>query len=271
MVASFTVELEKLRRRPASWVLAGILVVFIVLVGYALNYAVLSATGGGAQSPFARIVMPEGMPSNVLTAIPSIGATLSVVLGAMFMGSEYRWDTIKANVVRRPGRIGLLGGKLIALLSAAAALALVALLTGLVCSLAISLLQGAGLASPPLLDTVAALGAGWLVLSVYAVLGLFLAVLVRGSGAAVAFGLVYVLVLESIISSSAGQIPGGQIVSNALPGGAAQALTGAIGQQGGPTGSGALSSPFAALAILGSWLILLTGASILLFSRRDAP
>lgn len=272
MGASFAVEVEKLRRRPASWVLAGILVTFIVLVGYALNYVVLSATGGGAQSPFAETVLPSGMPSNVLSSIPGVGSAISVILGAMFMGSEYRWDTLKANVVRKPGRIGLLGGKLTALLAAAATLALVALVTGLLCSLVISLLQGGGLASPPLLDTAAALGAGWLVLSVYAVLGLFLAVLVRGSGAAVAFGLVYVLIVEGIVSNLASQVPSAQVVSNALPGGAAQALASAIGQQGpaGAGASGALSSPFAALAILLGWLIVL-GLSVLLFTRRDAP
>lgn len=271
MGASFAVEVEKLRRRPAGWVLAGILVVFIVLVGYAVNYVVLSATGGGAQSPFAQIVLPAGMPSNVLASIPGVGAAVSVILGAMFMGSEYRWDTVKASVVRQPGRLGLLGGKLTALLTAAAVLALAALVTGLVCSLVISLLQGAGLASPPLLETAAALGVGWLVLSVYAVLGLFLAVLVRGSGAAVAFGLAYVLILESLVSNMAGQVSSVQVVSNALPGGAAQALAGAIGQQGGPAGSGALSGPFTALAILVGWLIVLGGLSVLLFTRRDTP
>lgn len=271
MVASFAVEIEKLRRRPASWVLAGILAAFIVLVGYAANYAVLAATGGGAQNPFAQILLPSGVPSNVLNAVPSVGAALSVILGAMFMGSEYRWDTVKASVVRRPGRIGLLGGKLLALLAAAAALALVALLTGLLASLVVALLQGAGLSSAPLSETVAALGTSWLVLSTYAVLGLFLAVLVRGSGAAVALGLVYVLILESIISSLAGQIPGGQAVGGALPGGTAQTLVGAIGQPGGAAGSGPLSGPFAATALLLGWLILLGALSILLFTRRDAP
>lgn len=270
MGASFAVEVEKLRRRPAGWVLAGILAAFIALVGYAANYAVLAATGGGAQSPFAQMVLPAGMPSNVLNALPSVGAALAVILGAMFMGSEYRWDTVKATVVRRPGRIGLLGGKLLALLAAAAVLALVALLTGLLASLAVALLQGAGLSSPPLAETAAALGAGWLVLSTYAVLGLFLAVLVRGSGAAVALGLVYVLILESVVSSIAGQIPGGQAVGSALPGGAAQALAGAIGEQGGAA-SGPLSGPVAATALLAGWLALLGALSALLFTRRDAP
>lgn len=271
MGASFAVEVEKLRRRPAGPVLAGILVAFIALVGYAANYAVLSASGGGAQSPFAQVVLPAGMPSNVLNAIPSVGAALAVILGAMFMGSEYRWDTVKASVVRRPGRVGLLGGKMLALLAAAAVFALAALLTGLVCSLVIALLQGAGLASPPLAETTAALGAGWLILSTYAVLGLFFAVLVRGSGAAVAFGLVYVLILESILSSLAGQLPGGQSVGAVLPGGAAQTLVGAMGQQGGAAGSGPLSSPFVALAVLAGWLVLLGALSMILFVRRDAP
>lgn len=272
MGASFAVEVEKLRRRPAGWVLAGILVVFIALVGYAANYALVAASGaGGAQSPFAQIILPSGMPSNVLTSIPSVGAALSVILGAIFMGSEYHWDTVKASVVRRPGRVGLLGGKLLALVAAAAVLTLAALLTGLVCSLVIALLQGSGLASPPLAETAAALGAGWLILSTYAVLGLFLAVLVRGSGAAVAFGLVYVLILESLASSIAGQLPGGQAVGAVLPGGASQALTGTIGQQGGGAGSGPLSSPFAALALLAGWLILLGALSALVFTRRDTP
>lgn len=274
MGASFAVEIEKLRRRPSGWVLAGIMAVFIALVGYGANYAMLSIAGGGAQNPFAQTVLPAGMPSNVLGSIPSAGAALSVILGAMFMGSEYHWDTIKASIVRRPGRLGMLGGKLLALISAAGVLALVALLTGLVASLVVALLQGASLASPPLLGTLKALGAGWLILSVYAVLGLFLAVLVKGSGAAIALGLLYVLILESIVSSIAGQLPSGGVIGSILPGGAAQSLAGAIGQQSPmatSTSSGPLSEPFAALALLAGWLVLFGALSFLLFTRRDAP
>lgn len=271
MGASFAVELQKLRRRPASRVVCAILVAFIVLIGYAANYAFVAASGaaaGGAQ--LLQVILPAGMPSTVLGSIPGVGTALAVVLGAMVMGSEYRWDTIKASVIRGPGRLGFVGGKILALCAAAGVLALVALLTGLVSSLVIAAILGTGLQPPPLADSAAALGAGWLVLAAYAALGLFFAVLVRGAGAAIALGLIYVLVLEGIVSSVAGQLPGGQAVSSVLPGGAAQNLAGSIGQSA-AGGSGALSSPAIAALLLVAWVLIAGAASILLFTRRDAP
>lgn len=272
MGASFAVELQKLRRRPASWVLCGILILFIVLIGYAVNYALVAASGaaaGGAQ--FMEILLPAGMPSTVLSSVPGVGTALAVVLGAMAMGSEYRWDTVKASVVRRPGRLGFVAGKLLAVCAASGVLALVALLTGLICSLVVAVALGTGLQPPPALDSAAAFGAAWLILAAYAALGLLFAVLVRGAGAAIALGLIYVLVLESVISSAAGQIPGGQAVSSALPGGAANNLTSAIGQQAAAGGSGALSSPALAALLLAAWVLVAGAASILLFTRRDSP
>lgn len=268
---SFAVEFEKLRRRPASWVLLGILTAFIILIRYAAGYAlVTSSPMGGSQ--MAEFVLPAGMPSAVLSVIPQVGAALAIVLGAMVMGSEYRWDTVKASVVRKPGRLGFVAGKILALCAAAATLALAALITGLVCSLVVAAILGTGLQTPPPAEAAAAFGAAWLIMAAYAALGLFFGVLVKGAGAAIALGLIYVLILESFISGVAGQLPGGQSVSAVLPGGAAGNLTSAIGQSGmTPPASGMLSSPTAALLILAAWVILLGAASILLFTRRDSP
>lgn len=268
---SFSVEFEKLRRRPASWVALGILVVFIVLIRYAAGYAlVTSSPMGGSQ--FTQVILPAGMPATVLSVIPQVGAALAIVLGAMFMGSEYRWDTVKTSVVRKPGRLGFVLGKVLALCIAAAALAIAALVTGLICSLIVAAILGTGLQTPPPAGVAAALGAAWLIMTVYAALGLFFGVLVKGAGAAIALGLIYVLILESFISSAASQLPGGQSVSAVLPGGAASNLTSAIGQSGmTPPPSGPLSSPTASLLILAGWVILLGAASVLLFTRRDSP
>jgi ABC-2 type transport system permease protein len=59
---------------------------------------------------------------------------------------------------------------------------------------------------PSLSEVVRALAAGWLILAVWAALGVALGVLSRGTALAIGVGILYALVIEGLISSFADQV-----------------------------------------------------------------
>lgn len=223
MAASFTAEMLKLRKRPATWVLATIFFVAVLVLGYVFVYGFLIALyntdgpvaegpvgNGGARagaSPgsapdreeMMSNLLPESLPSSLVSGSSGLGGPLALILGALSVGSEYGWGTLKTVLTQRPGRSRVLWGKLSALGVTLVAFALAALAAGLVGSYGVALLEGLRSGLPPLGELAWATGALWLILMAWAVLGAFLAVLFRGSSLAVGLGLVYALVLENIV------------------------------------------------------------------------
>jgi ABC-type transport system involved in multi-copper enzyme maturation permease subunit len=112
------------------------------------------------------------------------------------------------------------------------------------------------------------MGAGWLILLVYAVLGFCLTVVLRSSGGAIAVGLVYVLIFEPLLSGILGSSQNLQWVAAAVPGQAVSSLRatmeGALEQS-----TLSLSNPVSAAMLLSAWAVFLGLISLLVFTRRD--
>ena len=222
MAASFAAEILKLRKRPATWVLGATFFVVVLVLGYVLLYGFLVALydadeqvvkdpGGKSEgradaSPGSAPeraetmsgLLPENLPSNLVSGSSGLGGSFALILGALSVGSEYGWGTLKTVLIQRPGRSKMLWGKLSALGVTLVAFVMAALVAGLVGSYGVTLLEGIPSDSPPLGELVRAAGALWLILMAWAVLGAFLAILFRGSSLAVGLGLVYAVVLENV-------------------------------------------------------------------------
>lgn len=276
MIASFAAELLKLRKRPAVWVLGVLLLSVLVTFGYLLSYLILSfpppglATSGVTPAELKRSLYPENLVPNVLSMVNGLGGTLVLILGALSSGSEYGWETVKTMLTQRPTRLGILGGKLLALGLTVLLLVLALFVVGTVCSLVIALLDQATIAWPPAGEVVRALGAAWLVLALWTSIGFALATLFRGTALAIGLGLVYMLVLEGIVGGIFGQVEIIRTIRQALPGSNAGALTGSFRSTlaTGPQ-LPALVGPGRATVVL---LAYLAGAVLLavgLFQRRD--
>lgn len=218
MAASFAAEMLKLRKRPATWVLGSAFFVAVLLLGYVLVYGFLVAlydagepvaegtagNAGAGASPapdreeMMSSLLPESLPSSLVSGSSGLGGSLALILGALSVGSEYGWGTMKTVLIQRPGRSRVLWGKLSALGVMLVAFVLAALAAGLVGSYGVALLEGLRFGLPPLAELLRATSALWLILTAWAVLGAFLAVLFRSSSLAVGLGLIYTLVLENI-------------------------------------------------------------------------
>ena len=219
MLASLGAELLKLRRRPSTWVLPLIWLAIIVFLNYALTYTLLSNVPPPTfpegtpkhqqervreqqeqfQEQQLRSLYPENLVQNLIPGYSSVGAPIALILGALAVGSEYGWATFKTILTQRPGRSALFLGKLLALGVILALLVALTFATGAASSLVVAALSGGPTTGPPLGEFLRALGAGFLILAVWASLGVLLSTLLRSTALSVGLGLVYSLVLEAVI------------------------------------------------------------------------
>jgi ABC-2 type transport system permease protein len=219
MLASLGAELLKIRKRPSTWVLPLIWLAIIVLLNYTLTYTLLSNVPPPTfpegtpkqqqeqlreqqeqfQQEQLRSLYPESLVRNLIPGYPSVGAPIALILGALAVGSEYGWATFKTILTQRPGRTALFLGKLLALGVVLALLVALTFAAGALSSLVVAALAGGTIKGPPPGDLLRALGAGFLILSVWASLGALLSTLLRSTALSIGLGLVYSLVLETVI------------------------------------------------------------------------
>ena len=140
----------------------------------------------------------------------------------------------------------------------------------------IAALEGLPVDLPPAGDWAAALGTALLVLGMWAAAGVLVGVLTRSPALGVGLGLVWALVVETLLRGVGGVLGGLAAVTDHLPGSAAGSLVGALsGAQGGaaentPGVLTALDGP-AAVAWLAAYLVGFTAVALVLVRRRDVP
>ena len=216
MAASFRAELLKLRKRPAVWVLALVWVAVVVLFGYFFAYSFLAnappppddlppevrAQEKAFNEAQLEALLPGSLLENLLAGTPfGFGTAMALVLGALTAGSEYGWGTVKTALTQRPGRSGVLFGKLLALAAALLALVLLGFAAGALSAFVVSRLEGAATDWPSAWALVRGLGVGFLLFSVYGSLGFALATLFRGTALAIGLGLAWTAIIETAISA----------------------------------------------------------------------
>ncbi|MGF1473479.1 MAG: ABC transporter permease subunit [Rubrobacteraceae bacterium] len=278
MGRSFTAEFLKLRKRPATWVLALIFAFVLALFGYLFNYLFIvnAPEGDGAPPGFEEgmleYLLPESVLVNVLsTGFAGFGGALVLILGALAVGSEYGWETFKVALTQKPGRLSLFFGKLVAVTVVLAVFSVLVVAVGAGISYAIAGLEDAAVEWPAAMEFLKGLGAGWLILFVFATFGVFLATLFRSTALAIGLGLVYLLVLENLFVGLAPQSETVEAIGTALPAKNALDLASSFGDL--PQG---FASPGEAVDASQAILVLVAYAagfillSALLFWRRDA-
>lgn len=277
MRVSFTVELRKLSRRPASWVVGLIFLVLIALFGYLLSYLLIVGVEGDPppeSEQFLSALYPENFLSSVLQQFVSFGVALTLVLGALAVGSEYGWDTFKLMLTQGPRRLSYFSGKLLALMIVVAALTALSFVVGAISSYVMAVLLDAPVEWPAVGEMLKAFSAGWLILAVFVAMGFFFATLFKGSALAIGLGLVYLLVLENLFLGFAFQSEAVDTISKALPGRNSVDLLGPFREtQGAATGTDIPgiepAEPIQAALVLVAYLAVFAVLSMLLFRSRD--
>jgi ABC-2 type transport system permease protein len=274
-MTSVAAELLVLRKRSSTWILLGIWSVLAVLFAYVIPYVEYLNESRPGQGSLGEL-LPEQLAGNLIGGFPFFGGVLALMLGVLAIGSEYGWGTLKTLFIQREGRLRVFGAKLLALGAVLVPFVLAVFALGAVASYVIALREGGAVDWPSAWLVVRAVGAGWLILAVWASFGLLLAAVSRGTSLAIGVGILYALVIEGLISAFADAVsflePVTEFFLRANGYSLVQGLGLSVADAAG-NGPGAFSGPYVAtgqaLLVLIAYLAAFLLLSGFLLRRRD--
>jgi ABC-2 type transport system permease protein len=201
MIGSISAELLVLRKRTATWVLLGLWATLAAFFAYVLPYADYRGMTGAARQTALNELLPHQFVGNVLGGFPFFGGVLILILGVLTLGSDFGWGTLKTLFTQRPSRLQVFGAKLIALGIVIVGFVIASFATSAISSVVVASRENAPIDWPGLSVLLRGLGAAWLIMAVWAALGVLLAVAMRGTALAIGIGILYGLVIEGLISA----------------------------------------------------------------------
>jgi len=225
MLGSYRAELLKLRKRSAVWVLFGAGLVLSLIFGYLLPYLGYATgednpqTNGVPRAEILRGMLPERVVDNTIGGYPIFAGALALVLGAIVIGGEYTWGTLKTVLTQRPQRGTILGAQFLALGTMIALWVLGIFAACALCSLGIAAAENGSTNWPGIVDLLQGLGGGWLVLMMWCLAGAVLAVAFRNVALPIGLGVVWILGIETLLAGVVSSLlPSLDWLANALPG-----------------------------------------------------
>jgi ABC-type transport system involved in multi-copper enzyme maturation permease subunit len=278
MKGSVSAELLLLRKRTSTWILLGIWTALASFFSYLLPYLEYrnGDLGGGPGEVPLEELLPQRLAGRLSGGFPFFGGVFALMLGVLALGSEYGWGTLRTVLVQRPGRLRVFAAKLVALGAGLVPFVFAVFVVGTLSSYAIARNEGIEVAWPSVWELVRALAAGWLILAVWAALGVTLGVLSRGTALAIGVGILYALVIEGLISAFADQVSVLEPLVEFLLRANAYSLVEGLGASttGAATnGPGAFSGPYVggtqAFIVLAGYVAAFIGLSGFLLRRRD--
>jgi ABC-type transport system involved in multi-copper enzyme maturation permease subunit len=269
-------EWLKLRKRPAVWIMILVLGLVVLLFGYLALYlfatqAPAEATTGLDRVLVLTVLSPENLPGQVLSIAAGFGGALGLILGALSMGNEFTWRTVKTITTQLPRRSTLLAGHATGLVTVCTVMALTAFAGGALGSYVVTLLEPIDAIIPALDDLATAFGVTVLIIAMWCMIGMSLAMLFRGTGWAIGVGLLYTFALEQLLTLLPLEGRASELLNEALIGNNTNALvawlspetTGAFG------GAGIDIDPLQAIAVLLAYLVVAVVIATVVFARRD--
>jgi len=274
VLESFVAEIMKLRRRPALWVILALWFAMALAFGYVIPYLIYkNPPNGGAgldRQQLLTSLVPSGWLGNVVGGIPLFGVAMILVTAVLVVGSEFGWSTLGTVMTQRPGRLEVLAGKLGALAAVAALFEVVVFAPGAVASSIVARALHAPLDWPQATEMLKVFAGGFLILVAWAAIGAALAVIFRSTPLPIGLGLVWLLVIESLISGFGDQLRVLGILRQGLPGTSGGSLAASFTSSLPDTpGVSAVTGPVHAVVVLLAWCISSIVLSSLFLRRRD--
>jgi ABC-2 type transport system permease protein len=264
MVRAFRSELLKLRR----WSVlagAGVMIIATTAIAYLTFHQITSGATGPELTPLIQAFPTSQGLITVIGQGRSLIIAIALIMITSNIAAEWSQGTLRNLLVREPGRLRLLSGKMLALvLFVAISLALTLLISA---ALIIAVAQSQGIptaawtSSEGMRAGLRFFGNEVLCLVGMSLLGMLIAVLTRSIGAAVGIALAYVLVPEGLIAmvwpEGSEWLP--VHVFNFLPGSTVPTAVGPTPPQG----------YYAALLVALLWMAGFIVVSAVVFRRQD--
>jgi ABC-2 type transport system permease protein len=267
MWASTRAELTKLVRRPANWLLLAVALALSLTFTYLVPYA--GADGPTADRGVAS-TFPDHLVGHSIGGWPVFAGAIALILGVLATGGEYGWGTWKTVLTQGPSRLSVYTGKLAAIGLAVMVMVLTLFAAGAVTSTAIAAAEGAAMNWPSVGDLAIGVGAGWLIAMMWAMLGVVLAVGLRGVAMPIGLGLVWLMAVQNLLTAVAAPLLDWVAeAQKGLPGPNAGSLVAALGSSPQTPGVADLVGSGQAAAVVAAYLVTFGVLGGLLLRRRD--
>lgn len=225
LVSITRAELAKLVRRPAAWVLLATAITLSQVFGFLIPYLSYRTGSGGemtdgqSKAQLLAGTLPSEVVTNTTAAFPVFAGALALVLGALVAGNEFTGGTIKTLFTQGPRRAAVLGGQVVALVLATGVGVVAMFATCAASAAGIALVEDQPMDWPSLAALASGLGAGWLVMAMWATVGASLGVVLRAVALPIGLGVVWILGIENLVSAVAGSsLTALQPLRDVLPG-----------------------------------------------------
>lgn len=209
MIETIRAEWRKTFRRPAFRVVAVLVAVLPVIV-YGADYYGALHSGEDPVKAFAQLY-PDQFVSMIISAAFPLGAALALVLGTLYMGSEYSWSTLKTLLTQRPQRLTVFAGRFVTFQIWTAIIVVLLFASAAASSVAVAIIRDHAISWPAAVVIVKAVSAAWFTLVTYGSFGVLLGLVFRQAAVALGVGLIYVAMLESILVNFLNSFNGGQL------------------------------------------------------------
>ncbi|EAP99928.1 Putative ABC transport system membrane protein [Janibacter sp. HTCC2649] len=200
---------------------------FAVILGFVLTIAPTQESVDAGQ--------PTGSPlqiaNSVYTAGLTIGYTLTLVIGIMQIGSEYRHKTVTSTFLSTPRRMRVMLAKVVALLGIGAVYGLISLIGSVIAGAIV--LQSRGADPFPSTEVLRALALSLLVLGLWALIGLGVGILIPNQVAALLISIGVAWIIEPLAGFALSFWDfGREHIVHFLPGQATNAMVSGVSQGG---------------------------------------
>jgi len=241
--------------------------VFLAGALFAMIFAVWvpgSRQGGGSSGPAFPGLDNTAMVNTVYTAGLSLAYLLTLVVGVMSIGSEYRHMTITSTFLATPKRVRVMVAKVTSLLGIGVFYGLVFLVGSV--GVGATTIAMKGFSPFPEVGTVTrTLALSLLVLGLWALVGLGAGILIPNQVAAILIAVGAAWILEPLLGFLLGLVSWGQSIVPYMPSQATSAMVGQINATPGVE----LLSWWAGALVLVAYAAILAGIGALLTIRRD--
>lgn len=260
MTRAVAAELRKFFTTRLWWGMA--IAVFVTGAGFALLFALIF-TSDAVRGPNAQgVPMTDvDLARQVFTGGISFGYLLTLAIGIMTIGSEYRHKTVTSTFLAIPKRTRVMAAKVVSLLLIGAAYGVLSLVGSVVTgALVLSAKGHHPFADPSIWRTLAL---SLLVLGLWALIGLGVGILIPNQVAALLIAIGVAWIVEPILGAVIGLTDWGRSITPYLPSQATNAMLSTTGGGfNGPTttelswwgGALVLAAYAAVMAGIGSWL-----------------
>lgn len=242
--------------------------VFLAAAIFAVIFSVWvpgSVQGGpGGNSPPLPGLDNTAMVATVYTAGLGIAYLLTLVVGVMSIGSEYRHMTITSTFLSTPKRVRVMVAKVISLLGIGAFYGVVFLLGSV--GVGASIIAVKGFSPIPEVGTITrTLALSLLVLGLWALVGLGAGILIPNQVAAILIAVGAAWILEPLLGFLLSLVSWGQSIVPYMPSQATSAMVGQVNA----TANVELLSWWAGALVLVAYAAILAGIGSMLTVRRD--